>query len=549
MEIENLPNELLEKIFYYLPVEDLESAALVCLPWKAIILSVIIPKFVPIHIKPVHPVTHQLNPVPAMLSAQMMNPFAKSHYKLTITDADLPQTPEFIDFFRQCGPNLKSLALQVTRLTEPILQAFPYLHNLEELRLTTESDEPYGQRPQNPEIYLASLKSLKSLKLHLANYFILQNASLLNSAPLTTICFERFEAELHQLKPFLQNHSGTLRNLTVRVEEMKPFLHFLNSLPKLKLRKLDVKSAGNEDDFTDALVMLFDQQPQLRILRIGSELSLRAVAAIPKTLFELEELELIAESIHNCKAFGQLKKLRKLNMILYDVRAWDETASLESVVELSLSVTFPLISPAIFCSFPNAKRFYLEDVDDDTLMRDIIVVRTLMEKVQSVEHLDLENYVLKEREILNDSVDHFDRIEGLRSLRYSCRDMSDASLLTMALPELRELYLTHCPRVSFKGISFLTRNCSQLESLQFEYNKEGFNDDCIDIITRKLPRLRRLVLVNLKELTNETVLSIVANCKRLRELTFSYCVGITMEKAEAIEKLGSLKTLRNLVYS
>lgn len=123
---------------------------------------------------------------------------------------------------------------------------------------------------------------------------------------------------------------------------------------------------------------------------------------------------------------------------------------------------------------------------------------------------------MKEREILNDSVDRFDRIEGLRSLRYSCRDMSDASLLTMALPELRELYLTHCPGVSFKGISFLARNCPLLETLHVEYNKEGFNDDCIDIITRKLPRLRRLVLVNLKELTNETILSIVANCKRLR---------------------------------
>lgn len=109
---------------------------------------------------------------------------------------------------------------------------------------------------------------------------------------------------------------------------------------------------------------------------------------------QLQELELIAESIHDCKAFAELRHLRKLTMSLYDVRAWDESACIESVVDFALSITFPLISPAVFCSFPNARSFYLEDVDDDTLMRDIIVVQTLMEKVQRVERLDLENYVV-----------------------------------------------------------------------------------------------------------------------------------------------------------
>ncbi|XP_021693912.1 uncharacterized protein LOC5565934 [Aedes aegypti] len=550
MEIENLPNELLEKIFRHLPVDDLENAALVCLAWKDIILSVIIPKYVTIHLKPVYPVTHELIPMPSLLSSQMMNPFAKSHYKITIPNEELVQSPEFIDFFMHCGSNLKSLHLQFVQLSEAILKVFPYLSNLEELCLTTESDELYGPRPQNPELYLSSFKNLKTLKLFHPNYFILHNTSLLSSTPLASICFERFEADLRHLKPILQQHSSSLRELTVRVEEMKPFLQYLNSLPDLKLCKLNIKSGGNEDDFTDALIQLFDAQSQtLRVLRIGSELSLRAVSQIPKMLPQLQELELIAESIHDCKAFAELRHLRKLTMSLYDVRAWDESACIESVVDFALSVTFPLISPAVFCSFPNARSFYLEDVDDDTLMRDIIVVQTLMDKVQRVERLDLENYVLKEREILNDSVQRFDTIEGLRMLKYCCRDMSDASLMTMALPELRELHLTHCPRVTFKGISFLVRSCPLIETLHLEYNKIGFNDDCMDVITRKLTRLRRLYLVNLKGLTNESVEIILNNCRNLRELTFSYCIGITMDKAEAIEKLSSLKTLRNLVYS
>ncbi|XP_053682293.1 uncharacterized protein LOC128732889 [Sabethes cyaneus] len=549
MEIENLPNEILEQIFRLLRTEDLENVALVCHEWKEIILSVVIPKYYVIHLQPVHPVTHQLNAIPTLFHSQTTSLVPKWHYRITIPSDELPKCEAFIDFFKTCGHRLKSLSMQILQLTEAVLHIFCYLQNLEELCLITESDEPYGQKPPNPETYLSPLKSLKTLKLILPNYYLLQNASLLSCAPLRTLSLERFTVELEQLKPFLVQHSGTLRGLTVRVEELKPLLQFMNTLPDLVLFQLNIKSDGNEDDFTDALLQLFDQQGQLRTLKIGSELSLRAVAALPRKLPDLEELELIAESIHDCKSFAQLKRLRKLTMSLYDVRAWDESVALASVLDFSLSVTFPLISPAIFCSFPNMKRFYLEDVDDDTLMRDIVVVQTLMQQVQVVEYLDLENYVLKEREILNDNVERFDTLVGLRMLKYSCRDMSDASLLTMDLPELRELYLTHCPGVTFKGVSYLVRHCPLIETLHVEYNKLGFNDDCVEIAVKKLTRLRKLYLINLRALTNETVELILVNCTKLRELTFSYCVGITMEKADAIEKLSSIRTLRNLIFS
>lgn len=129
---------------------------------------------------------------------------------------------------------------------------------------------------------------------------------------------------------------------------------------------------------------------------------------------------------------------------------------------------------------------------------------------------------------MNEKVKRLDSIEGLRLLKFCCRDMSDASLMMMALPELRELHLTHCPGVSFKGISFLVRSCPLIETLHIEYNKAGFNDDCMDIITRKLTRLRRLYLVNLKGLTNESIELILTNCQRLRVsmLTAERCIEI-----------------------
>ncbi|XP_041780270.1 uncharacterized protein LOC121597967 [Anopheles merus] len=550
MELADLPNELLEKIFNFLPVNELVNVvSLVCSAWCDVIRTFVLPKQGLLHVRPVHPVTHQLIAMETVLKEQAVKPFPWTNLKLTIPNGDLPGQPEFMRFFNQQGHSLKTLTIQCTELTVDILAAFPTLYNLESLCIVSESESLYGPVPANVEMALTSLKSLTRLRLHLPSYTILRSVAFLSGARLVSLALERFEMELHHLRPLLDDHHRTLRELTVRVEEMKPLLTLLNSYPSLQLHRLNVKSAGNEDDFSDALVQLYDQQPQLRALTIGSELSLRAVDALPQKLLHLQELELIAESINNCKALSELRHLRRLTLCLYDVRAWDETVQLEGVTELSLAVTFPLISPAIFCSFPCVERLYLEDVDDDTLMRDIVVVRTLMACMRQVRVLDLENFVFKEREILNDGVVRFEEMERLECLKYSCRDMSDASLLTMNLPVLRELYLTHCPNVSFEGLSYLVRNCPLIERLHLESNKRGLEDEALELITRKLTHLRMLVLVNLRALTNVSLDSIVNNCFYLMELTITHCVGITLEKGAAIEKLSVVKSLKNLIYS
>uniref|UniRef100_A0A182K524 F-box domain-containing protein n=1 Tax=Anopheles christyi TaxID=43041 RepID=A0A182K524_9DIPT len=549
MELSDLPNELLEKIFTFLPVYELVTVSLVCSAWCDVIRTLVLPKHGLLHVRPVHPVTHQLIAMETVLKEQAGRPFPWQNVKLTIPNEYLPSRPEFGQFFHQQGHSLKSLSLQCTQLTADILAVFPTLYNLESLCIVCESESLYGPVPVNVEAALTSLKALKHLRLHLPSYTILRSVAFLSGARLVSLSLERFELELYHLKPLLNDHHRTLRELSVRVEEMKPLLTMLNSYPELKLYRLNVKSAGNEDDFSDGLIRLYEQQPQLRSLTIGSELSLRAVDALPKQLHHLQELEIIAESINNCKALSELRNLRRLTLCLYDVRAWDETVQLDGVTELSLAVTFPLISPAIFCSFPNLYRLYLEDVDDDTLMRDIVVVRTLMDCMRNVRVLDLENFVFKEREILNDGVVRFEEMEQLECLKYSCRDMSDASLLTMILPNLRELYLTHCPNVSIKGIAKLVDSCPLIERLHLESNKRGFEDEGLELITRKLIHLRMLVLVNLRALTNVSLDAIVNNCFYIMELTITHCIGITLEKAGAIEKLSIVKSLKNLVYS
>ncbi|XP_052868949.1 uncharacterized protein LOC128274708 [Anopheles cruzii] len=549
MEFTDLPNEVLGKIFALLPVDELVPISLVCTAWRDLIRRFILPKYAVLHVRPVHPVTHQFVAMEKVLAEQCARPFPCSHLKLTLPNGDLLRSVEFQQYFRQQGCALKSLSLQVTELSTELLEVFPTLYSLEKLSVTSESESAYGALPTNMEAALRSLKTLKHLNLHLAGYSILRSLSFLNDAPLVSLVFERFEMELHHLKLLLNGHQGTVRELTVRVDELKPLLELLNSYDQLRLTKLNLKSCGNEDDFSDALIRLYENQPQLRSLTIGSELSLRAVEALPKKLPVLQELDIIAESVNNCRAFAELRHLRRLTLCLYDVRAWDETVAIESVTELSLAVTFPLISPAIFCSFPNLHRLYLEDVDDETLMRDIIVVRTLMEQMRCVRVLDLENFVFREREILNDGVLRFDEMDQLQCLKYSCRDMSDASLLTFTLPNLRELCLTHCPNVTFQGISFLVRNCPLIERLHLESNKRTLQDDGLGLIVRKLTHLRRLVVVNLRALTNVSVDAIIENCFYLQDLTISHCVGITLDKAEAIGKLTAVTSLKNLVYN
>uniref|UniRef100_A0A182YP60 F-box domain-containing protein n=1 Tax=Anopheles stephensi TaxID=30069 RepID=A0A182YP60_ANOST len=547
MELSDLPKELLEKILAFLPVDELVTVSLVCSSWCDVIRTFILPKHAMLHVRPVHPVTHQLIAMETVLKEQSAKPYPWTNVKITIPNEELPSRSEFVQFFQHQGHALKSLSLQCIQLTADILEVFRTLYNLESLCIVSESESLYGSAPANVEMALTSLKALKHLKLHLPSYTILRSVAFLSGARLVSLSLERFEMELHHLKPLLNDHHRTLRELTVRVEEMKPLLALLNSYEELKLYRLNLKSAGNEDDFSDGLIQLYDRQPQLRSLTIGSELSLRAVDALPKKLHHLQELEIIAESINNCKALSELRHLRRLTMCLYDVRAWDETVQIDGVTELSLAVTFPLISPAIFCSFPNLHRLYLEDVDDDTLMRDIVVVRTLMESMRGVRVLDLENFVFKEREILNDGVLRFEEMDNLECLKYSCRDMSDASLLTMNLPYLP--VSNALPNVSIKGISFLVSNCPLIERLHLESNKRGLDDDALKLTTRKLTHLRRLVLVNLRALTNVSLDAIVANCFYLVDLTITHCVGITLEKADAIEKLAVVKSLKNLIYS
>uniref|UniRef100_A0A182QB30 F-box domain-containing protein n=1 Tax=Anopheles farauti TaxID=69004 RepID=A0A182QB30_9DIPT len=548
MELSDLPNEILGTIFSFLPVEELVTVSLVCTAWRDVIRTFILPKHATLHVRPVHPVTHQHVAMETVLAEQSGKAFPWANVKLTIPNEELPRRSEFVQFFQRQGHAIKSFTVQCAELTVDILAVFPTLYNLERLCVISESESRYGVVPANVEVALRSLKALKHLTLYLPSYTILRSVSFLGGTKLVSLTLERFEMELHDLKPLLNDHYRSLRELTVRAAEMKPLLALLNSYDDLKLYRLNLKSAGNEDDFADELIRLYDRQPQLRALTIVSELSLRAVDALPKKLPDLQELEIIAESINNCKALSELRHLRRLTMCLYDVRAWDETVQIAGVTELSLAVTFPLISPAIFCSFPNVHRLYLEDVDDDTLMRDIVVVRTLMESMRGVRVLDLENFVFKEREILNDGVLRFEEMEQLEGLKYSCRDMSDTSLLTMNLPYLRELVLTHCPNVTLKGVSFLVSKCSQIERLHLESNKQGLEDDALEMITRRLTHLRRLSLVNLRALTNATVDAIVANCFSLLDLTITHCVGITLEKADVIEKLSVVKSLKDLIY-
>uniref|UniRef100_A0A182NBD1 F-box domain-containing protein n=1 Tax=Anopheles dirus TaxID=7168 RepID=A0A182NBD1_9DIPT len=555
MELSDLPNEILGKIFSSLPVEEFVTVSLVCTAWRDVIRTFILPKHAILHIRPVHPVSHEHVAMETVLAEQSGKAFPWANVKLTIPNEQLPRRAEFVQFFQHQGHALKSLTLQCAELTVDILAVFTTLYGVERLSVISESESRYGAVPANVEVALRSLKALKHLTLYLPSYTILRSVAFLGGTKLVSLTLERFEMELHDLKPLLDGHHRTLRELTVRVAEMKPLLALLNAYDDLKLYRLNLKSAGNEDDFADELIRLYERQPQLRALTIVSELSLRAVDALPKKLPDLQELEIIAESINNCKALSELRHLRRLTMCLYDVRAWDETVQIAGVTELSLAVTFPLISPAIFCSFPSVHRLYLEDVDDDTLMRDIVVVRTLMECMRGVRVLDLENFVFKEREILSDGVPRFEEMEHLECLKYSCRDMSDASLLTMDLPYLRELVLTHCPNVTLKGMSFLVTHCALIERLHLESNKQGLEDAALEMITRRLTHLRRLSLVNLRALTNATVDAIVTNCfyllvraGSLSELTITHCVGITLEKAEAIEKLSVVKSLKDLVY-
>ena len=480
---------------------------LVCSKWKDIVHNLVFPKCIKLTIKPVNSVTHQLNSISEILKDQLDCDIMKVNVDITIHDPNITESLEFAEYMELCGPKLKSMHLRVCNLNPVLLDYFKHLKALEELKITTETFNPINYEN------LANLPNLRKVSLNMENYFMLKNIPNLCSS-LNTLSLERFEVDLRSLKYILDHHQRTLKEITVKVDEMKQLLVLMNSFHDLKLTKLDVKSSGCEDDFTEEIIKMFKKQNSLAKFRCGSELPLRVVSEIFKNLLNLNELDILAETIPDSKALQNLTSLEKLSMSLYDVTPWDERAVIKSVKYLNLSVTFPMQSPAIFKSFPNLIKLQLEDVDEEC-MRDIIVVKTLMANVHRIVHLDLESFVFKEREILNEAVNPMNRLQYLKVLKFSCWDMSNASLLSFNLPELCELYLTRCPGVTIKGIKYLCEKCPLLNTLHFEYNKNGFDDDCIEMITRKL-HLKTLEVTNMKALTNNSLEHVIRNCDRLK---------------------------------
>lgn len=72
-----------------------------------------------------------------------------------------------------------------------------------------------------------------------------------------------------------------------------------------------------------------------------------------------------------------------------------------------------------------------------------------------------------------------------------------------------------------KGVKALVENCPSLEILDLSENKE-IDDECVDIITSSLPRLKTLKLNRCSKITERTLEILYKNCTELKVRSFDW---------------------------
>lgn len=70
-------------------------------------------------------------------------------------------------------------------------------------------------------------------------------------------------------------------------------------------------------------------------------------------------------------------------------------------------------------------------------------------------------------------------------------------------------------KFTIDGLRALVKNCPSLELLDLSEGKE-IDDECVDVITSSLPRLKTLKLNRCEKITEKTLVILYNNCTELR---------------------------------
>nr|XP_006815289.1 PREDICTED: uncharacterized protein LOC102804699 [Saccoglossus kowalevskii] len=124
-----------------------------------------------------------------------------------------------------------------------------------------------------------------------------------------------------------------------------------------------------------------------------------------------------------------------------------------------------------------------------------------------------------------------------------CERISDRCIKYFtALPKLRTLNLSHCIKITDKGVILLAEQCERLQELNID-GIPWITDDAVKILATNRRDILKAVYLDGAEMTDKS-LKYVSDCKHLRVLSVSFAEQLTDVSLKYVKKLTNLHHLR-----
>ncbi|XP_062563829.1 F-box/LRR-repeat protein fbxl-1-like [Armigeres subalbatus] len=568
---DNLPMEILIRIFSFIRPSDRNSAALTCHRWFEALRHPLFLGATCFHFERIE-VSDSKSPIQIFLDS------FRHFSNIKLTRVEFSGQSEFWNYF---GEHIREITFDNCALTKPklsnILGCMP---NLERLNIV-DCDELF--KSWNPVIFQKispicrrlkhlGLRKISALNEDHLNYLVamaphmtsleiskcLRDMEAVQRVKILSHILRILNNYKHQmrsvnfsytmyddlfLKQFAEIENMSLSNISLSFFERAPIKDpaIIDVLRKhTNLVHLDLTSFLNLTDF--ALIEIADSMPLLSTLKLNgcwllTDFGISAIRKLRKlVILDLSDCDRVTDD-------GFLKAIVDKDRANMKELHLSMLPGITENVILKICLTLANLTVLDFCG---------SDCINDTSLQFVFCYLRLVRVLRlngcvkitdaGLTGLDLQRAAIE----IWDEQQTFsiDMLHGLQELQISgCFKVTDISLTRcFKLLELQQINLSHCVNISDEGIIAMAMGCPSLEVIDLS-DCYRICDPSIEALTKYLIRLTSVKLVRLPQLTTESIYSILANCKRLKNINLRGCCKLPRS---AIDLLAKMKCLRDV---
>ncbi|KAH8417588.1 hypothetical protein KR222_002374 [Zaprionus bogoriensis] len=383
------------------------------------------------------------------------------------------------------------------------------------------------------------------------------------------VCLRKFQFEYRRnnemaLLQVLYDHAPTLESVDIFFSCSPGIETNMWRLSFARMHRLrTLKLSGNchlvlLDDILNAIpsTIKLQQLDLTGMLSMTNEMLLRVAQKWPKTLSYLDVMFCVQLDVRCVQALRELRG---------------------SLQTLTMAYCRALTGRGLVEGLTEEINYTLQDLNlEDVCFIDESSICTMLERLPNLRRLSLDNCrqattdltlstIFKHQKLLRTlQLDHCNRItdngfigfgkrpypisclRGLRTLSVrGCRSLTDRTLRrALHLPELLQLSLDYCNRMTKGGIEAVTLKCPALKMLSVS-SCSLLDDDAVRVMVANLKRLRTLHISNCSLITLKAFKYIAKDGQSLRHLVACSIDGLDQEAAQKIvsKRLPYLKQL------